>query len=273
MKLFYKEDDAPVYTVTIKDILRFDLAMDYVVIGLSFRHTAIAIQKAKDCTKMAKLVGLRILSQYMRVLVAVTLQLIAYILDDESVWAMSLVGDGSAHHDQSFFDLHVRVCYHGELVNLHLVAMPMFKRYFAVNIFNLIAKFMDTLYIKWCAKLIGVSTDGDNTMMGRHAGVITCLVDCTDNDVMRIWCAPHQINIVVKVAAEGIDNDIWVKLAYMFSVYLRMQDNLIIAMNVKCPKKTNRWAHLGHLLNFYKSYCCLFLEHTKDKRPNLMPSD
>jgi len=36
MKLFYKEDDAPVYKVTIKDILCFDLVMDYVDIGLSF---------------------------------------------------------------------------------------------------------------------------------------------------------------------------------------------------------------------------------------------
>ncbi len=50
-------------------------------------------------------------------------------------------------------------------------------------------------------------------------------------------------------------------------------NNLIIAMNVKCPKKTNRWAHLGRLLNFYKSYRSLLLEHTKDKRPDLMPSD
>jgi hypothetical protein len=37
IKLFCKEDDALVYTVTIKDILRFDLAMDYIGIGLSFR--------------------------------------------------------------------------------------------------------------------------------------------------------------------------------------------------------------------------------------------
>ncbi len=37
MKLFCKEDDVLVYTVTIKDILRFNLAMDYAGIGLSFR--------------------------------------------------------------------------------------------------------------------------------------------------------------------------------------------------------------------------------------------
>jgi hypothetical protein len=134
---------------------------------------------------------------------------------------MSLASDRSVHHGQSFFDMHVRVCYRGELVNLHLVAMPMFKHHSVVNIFNLIAKFMDALYIKWCAKLIGVSTDGKNTMTGRHVGVVTRLVDCADNDVLRIWCTPHQIDIVVKAATEDIDNSVWVKQAYTFSVYLR----------------------------------------------------
>jgi hypothetical protein len=75
MKLFCKEDDAPVYTVTIKDILCFDLSMDYVGISLSFRQEATAIQKAKDHTKTAKLASLNdcIVSQYTHVLVAVTL--------------------------------------------------------------------------------------------------------------------------------------------------------------------------------------------------------
>ncbi|CAK9872571.1 unnamed protein product [Sphagnum jensenii] len=90
---------------------------------------------------------------------------------------MSLVGDGSTHRGQSFFDLCVHACYRGELVNLHLVAIPMFDHHSAVNIFNLIVKFMDALYNKWRAKLIGVSTDGENTMTGRHAGVVTRLVD------------------------------------------------------------------------------------------------
>ncbi len=37
--------------------------------------------------------------------------------------------------------------------------------------------------------------------------------------------------------------------------------------------KMNRWAHVGRLLNFYKSYHRLLLEHTKDKWPDLMSSD
>jgi hypothetical protein len=31
------QDNAPVYMVTIKDIMRFDLAMDYIDISLSFQ--------------------------------------------------------------------------------------------------------------------------------------------------------------------------------------------------------------------------------------------
>jgi hypothetical protein len=114
------------------------------------------------------------------------LQQIVGILDDESVWAMSMVGDESMHHGKSFLDLHVRVCYRVELVNLHLVTMPMFERHSAINIFNLIAKFMDVLYIKWRAKLIGMLTDGKNTMTGRHVGVVTRLVDCTDYNMLCI---------------------------------------------------------------------------------------
>jgi hypothetical protein len=76
MKLFCKDNDAPVYMVTIKDILCFDLTMDYIGINLSFRQTATIIQKAKDCTKTVKLADLndRIVGQYTRVLVIVALQ-------------------------------------------------------------------------------------------------------------------------------------------------------------------------------------------------------
>jgi len=99
MKLFCKENNAPVYMVTIKDILCFDLAMDYVGINLLFRQKAAIIQKAKDRTKTVKVADFndRIIGQYMRVLVVVALQQIANIHDNESVWALSLVSDVSTH--------------------------------------------------------------------------------------------------------------------------------------------------------------------------------
>jgi hypothetical protein len=157
-----------------------------------------------------KLISLNdcIIGQYTRVLVAIALQQIGLILDDESVWAMSLAGDRNTHRDQSFFDLRLHVYYHNDLVNLHLVALPMFERYSAMNIFNLITKFMDALYSKWRSKLIGVSINGENTMTGRHAGVLTHVIACADKNVLRIWCTPHQINIVVKATVKAIDNGV-----------------------------------------------------------------
>jgi hypothetical protein len=96
-------------------------------------------------------------------------------------------------------------------MNLHLVAMPMFERHTTLNVFNMISKFMDVLYSKWRAKLISMSTDGENTMIGRHAGVMTRIVACAKHKVLQIWCAPHQINIIVKASIESISDDNWVK--------------------------------------------------------------
>ncbi|CAM6024322.1 unnamed protein product [Sphagnum balticum] len=74
MRLFDQQDNG--YIVTIKNIMRFELTMDHILIGMSFRQTAVAIQHAKDRTKTTKLTGMNdlIVGQYMRVLVAVRLQ-------------------------------------------------------------------------------------------------------------------------------------------------------------------------------------------------------
>ncbi len=54
-----------------------------------------------------------------------------------------------------------------------------------------------------------------------HADVVTHIVACAEHKVLRICCAPHQIDIVVKALTENISGGSWVKFAYMFLVYLR----------------------------------------------------
>jgi hypothetical protein len=72
MKLFVKKEGEAVYKVTIKGVLRLELATDYLSISMSFRNTAAAIQRTKDRTKTVKLAGINdgIFRQYTRVLVA-----------------------------------------------------------------------------------------------------------------------------------------------------------------------------------------------------------
>jgi len=43
MKLFVQNEDNPHYTIIIKNVMRFDLTMDHVSVGMSFRETAAPI--------------------------------------------------------------------------------------------------------------------------------------------------------------------------------------------------------------------------------------
>jgi hypothetical protein len=92
--------------------------------------------------------------------VAITLQNIFDIINDESIWAISLASDNSTHRGQSFFDLCLHAYYYNDLTNLHLITVPMFKRHTAKNMFNMVIKFLDTLYSQWDDKLIEVSSNG-----------------------------------------------------------------------------------------------------------------
>ncbi len=125
---------------------------------------------------MAKLAGINdlIIGQYVRVVVVVVLQNISSIIHDEFVWAMLLAGDNSTHHWQSFFDLCMCACYYDDLTNLHLVAIPMFEHHIVENMFNMVVKFFKALYGRWRNNLSGMSFDGENTVIGRHAHGSIC---------------------------------------------------------------------------------------------------
>ncbi|BBN14082.1 hypothetical protein MPTK1_6g08710 [Marchantia polymorpha subsp. ruderalis] len=89
MKMFVKKpaDETAVYTVAINNITCFCLALDHVSSCMSFSQTAHAIQHAKDCTKSAKLTGINdhIAGQYVRVMVATSLQEICTMVSDDLV--------------------------------------------------------------------------------------------------------------------------------------------------------------------------------------------
>jgi hypothetical protein len=276
LKLFVKnENDPDSYQVVIPNAMRFELAMDHVSIGMSFRQAATAIQHARDHTKTATLSGMNdlIVGQYVRVLVGGNLQEISDLMGDLSVWAFSFAFNSSTHFEQSFFDLRVRICFKGRLCNLHLVSLPLFARHTAEILYNLLCKFLDALYPDWRVKLLNTSSDGENTMTRCHASLITRIARCAEFNVLRVWCVPHQIDIIVKSSVEGINGGAYVKDIYSFSVHLRLQHNLIIQMGVKCPKKTNRWVHLGRVLNFYKQYRRSIITHTLEKHLEKLPSD
>ena len=108
------------------------------------------------------------------------------------------------------------------------------------TIFNHIVKLLDVLLDNWRDKLISVSSDGENTMTGRHAGVVTRLEQAASFPILRIWCVPHQVDLIIKSVTKEMSNESFYKAAHAFSVHLRAQANLITIMKSKCPKDTTR---------------------------------
>jgi hypothetical protein len=85
---------------------------------------------------------------------------------------------------------------------------------------------LDTLYACWRSKIIAFNTDGENTMIGWHAGVVTWIDHESETKLMCIWCAPHQIDFVVKDVSHSLDDELFYKTAHDFSVHLHRQQNL-----------------------------------------------
>jgi hypothetical protein len=274
MKLFVKQDDGS-YVVTIKNRLRFKLAFDHTAVGLYFRQTSRVIDQHRHQTKNPRLAGLNDhkVGQFVRILVAVNLNTISNVLSQPQVWASSIAGDGSNHWGVSFFDIRICLCVAGVLYNLHLLVLPFFDRHTAVNIVTLISKLLDTLFVSWRDKLFSVSSDGENTMTGRHSGVQTLLEQQATNSILRIVCVPHQCDLVIKKVTKEMDDENFHKTPHVFSVHLRAHANLITEMKSKCPKDTTRWLAFGKLLDWMLDKRICILEHIEPKRPVQAPLD
>ena len=251
LKLFHKQPDCS-YVVTIKNPLRFQLSLDHISIGLSFRQTARIMSQYRNRTKNPKLTGLndQMVRQFVRVVVGVNLNMISDILSSPNVWCFSLAADCSTHFGVSFMDVRIRINVSGCLHNLHLVVVPFFERHTAANIFSHITKILDVLLDIWRDKLLSISSDGENTMTGRHAGVVTLLENAAKHRILRIWCVHHQVDLVVKSITKELDNEQFYKVTHAFSVHLRAQANLITDMKSKCPKDTTRWLAFGNMLEW-----------------------
>jgi hypothetical protein len=151
MALFKKVPDTTTsYCITIRNVKRFEFALDHTSIGLSFRQTYAVIDQHKEAFGNAKLVGLNdhIVSQYVRVGVAINLQRISDILSSPRIWSFALAADSSTHRSVSYLDIRIRVCPNGSLENLHLIVVPFYDRHTTENIDAMICHILDALYAR-----------------------------------------------------------------------------------------------------------------------------
>ena len=188
-----------IYTVKISNMRQFRLCIQYIAISCTFRQATKIFLVTKEETNLGYLgaINKKKVTSYVRVMVAISLQNIKDQL--ERSWCYSVAFDGSTHQSTSYFDIRLRVFVDGEIKNVHLIALPMFERHTGAYMYELFKTFFDVLDESWTTKVIGVTTDGAANMTGCHRGIVTMIQNAAlYKGFYCIWCALHQLDIVVQ---------------------------------------------------------------------------
>jgi hypothetical protein len=101
-------------------------------------------------------------------------------------------------------------------------------------------------------------------MTGRLSGVATKMAEAAADGVVRVWCALHQLDLVVQAEYLKLYDDQFVNILTGLVSYLRRQFNLIGSMGCTCPKYMDmRWSSMKKLSTFLRRVRC----HLRVPRP------
>ena len=130
----------------------------------------------------------------------------------------------------------------GDIKNIHVIALLTFERHTEYYMYALFEKLLDILDSSWKAKLVGVTIDGAANMTGYHQGVVTKIQNKKlSGGFYCIWCALHQLDIVVQKCVTSYFNADFQRGLTGLIGYLRLQQNLIQTVKSKCPKVADTW--------------------------------
>lgn len=137
-----EEQSVIFYSVTIMNIMQFQLVSKYLSHDLSFSQVS-NVLLPKELTGIGRIGSVfhGIVFNFARVVVAVNMFLFHHILKSVDMLGYSLALDSSTHQGFSYSAMRLQVYYKDSLLNLHVSAVPLFDQHTAVNIVNLMLKF------------------------------------------------------------------------------------------------------------------------------------
>jgi hypothetical protein len=207
MKLFTYNEEDKVYSVSIKSILKMNMIIKFVAVGVSFHQASRLYQSVKEETGLGVLGCARDkdVAQHCQIICAVNLQYLKDILG--TVWAFLIGLDAGNNAGTSYLDVRVR-CFHKEgLQNFHMLAIPMRDRHTGEYQFELVCSVLNVIAPNWKYRLIGIATDGASAMTGCISGTCTRLARECYAPLFRIWCGAHQLDLVMKKAFISLCDD------------------------------------------------------------------
>src|SRR5688500_8940130 len=142
--------------------------------GCLFCQIATVLQNTKERTELASIgcIPDTIVAKYACFACTINLQRVATLL--EQSWPFSLGMSMSLHMNTDYLDIYMHLHVHSHsLLNLHVVAVPVFEHHTGLAMFWHTSKVFDGLCTNWKPKIIGISTDGESKMTGHALGVTT----------------------------------------------------------------------------------------------------
>ena len=260
------------YLVVVPNSLQFTLFVRYMSSGLSFRQCLKVLLDVKERTDVGEpgCINMQKVITYTRFVCAMAYQMISDIL--KSVWAFSIALEGGNKSDNSYLDVRIRFSVNEVLYNLHLVALPMREHYSSQSMFNIISDLLDALCENWKAKLIGITSDGTSSMTGYLSSVVIQLHHIRHPGCYRVWCAAHEMDLVVQKIFRRLCNDSFVSTVIDIIRHLRRQQNMISEMKSICPRFVDtRWLSMQKLLTWLVAKRPRLQRHFDEKKPACAP--
>lgn len=273
MKVFDLKEDDQVYVTRVKSVLKLNIIVKFVEIGVSFRQASRLYQSVKDETGMGVMGSISDgdVASHCRIVCAINYQYLKELL--KNVWAFSIAIDAGNNAGTAYLDLRMRCYFKDNLQNLHLMAIPMRERHTGEYQYDLVVAALDVLSPEWRHKLIGVTSDGASAMTGCVQGTCSRLERECNTPIFRIWCGAHQLDLVVKKAFNRLCSDIFLNMITGVTGHLRRQQNLQREMKSVCPTFVcTRWISMGKLLKWLKNKRIRLQEHFAEKKPSCTPT-
>jgi hypothetical protein len=138
-------------------------------------------------------------AKFVRTVVGVNLHALLDLLNNRECWAFSIDFDGATVQGRLLLDMRVRLCLRGDIKNFNLLSIPLRESHTGLQMAGVVdALMIDLCGCEWKGKLIGIATDGARNITGRHSCAVTRLAIGTLPGFYRIWCAAHQLDLVVQ---------------------------------------------------------------------------
>ena len=265
------------YIATVLSMVQFYSCIKMVADGLSFRQTSRTMHGFKDTIGISALGSItpQKANCFVRIAsCAANLQTILTMLKE--AWAFSIVLDGGNNSNTSYLDMRIRVFSSGSgpLSNLHVVAIPMCDHHTGELMYDLAAKTLDNLVHDWRSRIISITTDGASSMTGQFRGVASRFGNVALPGFYRIWCALHQLDLVLQRLYNSLCDDSFVGTLTSLTGHLCRQYDLIARMGLTCPRFVNtRWMSMSKVIKWLVANRLAVNEYMATRTVNWAPTD